>query len=194
MIACVVAQASARADAPPPPAAACMPARASSCEPHAKKDAHAERIEPRRLPDALTLVNLHTHEALAIDAATAGDDELPDLERLLRDRTNWETHPVEAACVATIRSACARLQSHRVEIVSGYRSDKLNEMFRKKGHHVARHSQHVLGHAIDFRLVAVPYRELYDYARHEHHGGVGAYPDSHFVHVDVGPERRWNGE
>jgi uncharacterized protein YcbK (DUF882 family) len=186
--------ATARADAPPLPVARCLPARANSCVPRAKKDARAERRDPVRLAPVLTVVNLHTHEALAIDATTEGPNEAADLERLLRDRTNWETHTVASQCIATIRAACFALDSRRVEIVSGYRSDKLNEMLRKKGHHVARHSQHVLGNAVDFRLVGVPYRELYEFARRTHDGGVGAYPDSLFVHVDAGPRRRWNGE
>ena len=41
----------------------------------------------------------------------------------------------------------------RIEIVSGFRTPKLNEMRRKKGHHVALHSEHSLGHAVDFRIV-----------------------------------------
>ena len=90
----------------------------------------------------------------------------------------------------------AALPAARVEIVSGYRSAKLNEMLRKKGHHVASHSQHSLGHAVDFRLVGVTPAEM-------HHaldalawqGGIGQYDGASdlFVHADVGAKRTWKG-
>jgi uncharacterized protein YcbK (DUF882 family) len=74
-----------------------------------------------------------------------------------------------------------------------HRSDKLNEHLRKKGHHVARRSQHVLGHAVDFRLVGVPVQSVLLHLRGSHNGGVGFYPQSGFIHVDGGPRRRWSG-
>lgn len=159
-----------------------------------RKDAEATRREPLLERAVITLLNLHTREALAVDTERVGSSESRDLERFLRDRTNWETHPIAGECMATIRAACLALGTRRVEIVSGYRSDKLNEMLRKKGHHVAPHSQHVLGRAVDFRLFAVPYAELYAFVRRNHRGGVGAYAGSRFVHVDAGPPRRWSGE
>jgi len=190
----VLASSAARADAPSPPPPVCLPPRAESCAPHGKKDASAARRDPVLRAHALTLVNLHTREAVAVDATSSDAREASDIQQLLRDRTSWETHAIAAVCLATIRTACAALDARRVEFVSGYRSDKLNEMLRKKGHHVARHSQHVLGNAVDFRLPAVPYANLYAFARHAHRGGVGAYPESRFVHVDAGPARRWSGE
>jgi uncharacterized protein YcbK (DUF882 family) len=86
--------------------------------------------------------------------------------------------------------------------VSGYRSAKLNESMRKKGHHVASHSQHSLGHAVDFRIVPggeikgvdprVLEKEIRDLGWE---GGVGVYTISSdwFVHADVGKNRRWGG-
>src|SRR5438132_4897722 len=90
----------------------------------------------------------------------------------------------------------------RIELVSGFRSPKLNEMLRKKGHHVASHSQHSLGHAVDFRIVedgaprGVDPRELARAIRAAGWtGGVGIYlgADDWFVHADVGPNRNWGG-
>jgi uncharacterized protein YcbK (DUF882 family) len=94
----------------------------------------------------------------------------------------------------------------RIELVSGFRSPKLNEMLRKKGHHVASHSQHSLGHAVDFRIVvpndprdagpsAIDPRTLERAIRAlGWDGGVGVYTskDDWFVHADVGPNRRWS--
>ena len=79
-------------------------------------------------------------------------------------------------------------------MISGYRSDKLNEHLRKKGRHVASQSQHVLGRAVDFRLVGVETAALQRFVRASHVGGIGYYPQSGFVHVDAGPRRQWRGE
>jgi uncharacterized protein YcbK (DUF882 family) len=49
----------------------------------------------------------------------------------------------------------------------------------------------MLAEAIDIRLSGVPASALRDAALSLHRGGVGYYHDSNFVHVDVGPVRRW---
>ena len=101
----------------------------------------------------------------------------------------------------------------RIELVSGFRSPKLNEMMRKKGHHVASHSQHSLGHAVDFRVVVACGAEPASASAQEcasgatgvaldprllareirasgWDGGVGVYTskDDWFVHADIGPK------
>ncbi len=145
-----------------------------------------------RIPGA-TLVNVHTHEAIVLDGAPS-DQERERVEWFLRDRTNWERHAISALSLETLRASVLALGARRVEVVSGYRSDKLNEGLRKKGRHVAAHSQHVLGNAIDFRLVGVPTAQLLAWATRFHQGGIGFYPRSGFIHVDAGRRRRWNEE
>jgi uncharacterized protein YcbK (DUF882 family) len=66
-------------------------------------------------------------------------------------------------------------------------------MLRKKGHQVARSSQHVEGHAVDFRIRGVPTRTLLQFVRSLRLGGVGFYPHSQFVHSDTGRIRYWTG-
>jgi uncharacterized protein YcbK (DUF882 family) len=66
-------------------------------------------------------------------------------------------------------------------------------MLRKKGHEVARDSQHTYGHAVDFRIPGVATRALLEYVKSLHLGGAGYYPDSEFVHADTGPVRFWAG-
>jgi uncharacterized protein YcbK (DUF882 family) len=67
-------------------------------------------------------------------------------------------------------------------------------ILRKKGHQVARDSQHTLGHAIDFFLPDVPTRDLHAWAKAQKLGGVGIYLESGFVHMDTGPVRYWSGD
>ena len=146
-----------------------------------------------------TLVQTHTDERVPLD------DVSPSQERfaaLLADRSTGEKHLFDPKLLELLRSLAHRHVAARFELVSGYRSAKLNEMMRKKGHHVASHSQHSLGHAVDFRIVPggdtkgidprVLEKEIRDLGWD---GGVGVYTLSSdwFVHVDVGKLRNWRG-
>jgi uncharacterized protein YcbK (DUF882 family) len=51
----------------------------------------------------------------------------------------------------------------------------------------------MVGKAIDIRVPGVPLVELRKAATSLKLGGVGFYPDSNFVHVDVGRVRHWSG-
>ncbi len=186
----VLACAVARADPAPVPTFA--PPLADATESASKKSARSDQPLRLRIPLG-TVMSVHLAEAVTLDAI-AGPSEDRLLRRLLRDRTNWEEHPMDPRPLAVLRAAMTAFGARRVEIVSGYRSDKLNEMLRKKGRHVARQSQHVLGSAVDFRLVGVATRDLLRFVRANHRGGVGFYPSSGFVHVDSGPRRQWRGE
>ena len=76
-------------------------------------------------------------------------------------------------------------------IVSGYRSQHTNDALRKKREGVAKNSYHIKGQAVDIYVPNVSLRKLRDVALGLKKGGVGYYPNSHFVHVDVGPVRSW---
>nr|WP_247896335.1 DUF882 domain-containing protein [Azospirillum argentinense] len=56
---------------------------------------------------------------------------------------------------------------------------------------MAQNSFHMQGKAIDLRVPGLPLRTLQRAALSLRGGGVGYYPDSNFVHVDVGPKRQW---
>lgn len=155
------------------------------------KKAEATDAPPTLWTPAATLVNAHTHEAIVLDRA-ASEQERERVEWFLRDRTNWERHAISTLSLETLRASVLALGARRVEIISGYRSDKLNEGLRKKGRHVAARSQHVLGNAIDFRLVGVPTARLHAWVTRFHLGGIGFYRSNGFVHVDAGPRRHWN--
>ena len=47
-----------------------------------------------------------------------------------------------------------------IEVVCGYRSPETNAMLRRRSRGVARFSQHMLGHAMDFYIPGVPLEEL----------------------------------
>lgn len=149
-------------------------------------------------PDLLaTLDQVHTGERLVLDTQSPSQARF---DQLLADRSTGEKHGLDPRLLGLLRSLAERHAGSRIELVSGYRSWKLNEMLRKKGHHVASHSQHSLGHACDFRIVP-PGAELAldpraveaEIRKLGWDGGVGVYPthDDWFVHADVGRNRRW---
>jgi uncharacterized protein YcbK (DUF882 family) len=150
-----------------------------------------------------TLVQTHTDERVMLD------DSAPTPERfaaLLADRVTGASCEMDPRLLDLLRRIAAKHGGDdgaaRIELVSGFRSPKLNEMMRKKGHHVASHSQHSLGHAVDFRVVPPGEAKGIDPRVLEREvralgweGGVGVYTleDDWFVHCDVGPRRGWSG-
>lgn len=189
------------ASADPDPLPTFLPPRAGSVSTatredrvtKAKKSRSVRDVEPALRPTLATLFNVHTLEAVPVGIEPTRDESAL-VSRFLRDRTTWEEHAIDPTCLRVVREMATLFQATRVEFISGYRSDKLNEHLRKKGHHVAQRSQHVLGHAVDFRLVGVPVQTVLVHLRRTHNGGVGFYPQSGFIHVDAGPRRRWAGQ
>lgn len=163
----------------------------------ASKKARSEA--PPERPLLATLVQTHSDERVPLD------DVAPTQERfsaLLADRVTGERHAFDPRLLDLLRSLAKRHPASRIELVSGYRSAKLNETMRKKGHHVASHSQHSLGHAVDFRIVLGEEKRGLDPRSLEKEirelgwdGGVGVYTlaSDWFVHADVGKNRRWGG-
>ncbi len=151
-------------------------------------------------PFLATLVQTHTDERVPLDDALPSGDRFA---ALLADRVTGERHAFDPRLLDLLRSLARKHAAARIELVSGYRSAKLNEAMRKKGHHVASHSQHSLGHACDFRIVPAGETRGIDPRTLEKEirdlgwdGGVGVYTLSSdwFVHADVGNNRRWDGK
>ena len=95
--------------------------------------------------------------------------------------------------IGVLTRVAGRFSARRIDVVSGYRSPKYNLMLRKKGHQVARDSQHTHGNAVDFRIRGVGTSQVLHYVRSLRVGGVGFYPHSQFVHSDTGKVRYWTG-
>ncbi len=147
----------------------------------------------------LRLHHLHTGEDIDV-VYRVGDTYLPDgmarLNYFLRDhRTQAEStyDPKEFDLLHSLMSRLGRPDGV-IDIVCGYRTPWSNAFLRKESAStgVAEHSQHMLAKAIDIRVPGVATARLRDAALSLHGGGVGYYPVSEFVHVDVGPEREWS--
>jgi uncharacterized protein YcbK (DUF882 family) len=144
-----------------------------------------------------TLDQVHTGERVVLDAQGPTQTAF---EALLADRSTGEQHALDQQLLGLLRALATHHPGSRIEVVSGYRSWKLNEILRKKGHHVASHSQHSLGRACDFRVIPPDAETALDPRAIEQEirglgwvGGVGVYVTAAdwFVHADVGPNRRW---
>jgi len=143
----------------------------------------------------VSFFNTHTGEQLESVFWEAGEyrsDELRRIDRILRDPLTGETKEMDVRLVDLLyrlrRSLAAPNPFH---IVCGYRSPQTNAALRRRNPGVAAHSLHMTGQAVDIRLPGVPLAALRGAALALKTGGVGYYPQSDFVHVDVGPVRTW---
>jgi uncharacterized protein YcbK (DUF882 family) len=141
----------------------------------------------------INILHRWTLEVLPI-AATGPLPPAALQDRLLRDHYTNAVIEMARPLVPAMVAAARSFRVLRVDIVSGYRHPKYNLILRKKGHEVARDSAHAHGHAVDFRLPGIPTPKLAAWVQSRHKGGVGTYLQSQFVHIDVGPVRRWSGE
>ncbi len=143
----------------------------------------------------LSVLNLHTGERLQATFWAAGgyvQGALGELARVLRDHRTGEVHAIAPELLDVAATLATRLSGNpTVEIISGYRSPQTNQALRKASTGVATRSLHMEGKALDLRIPGVDLARLRDAAWALQRGGVGFYPESNFVHVDVGRVRRW---
>lgn len=139
--------------------------------------------------------NLHTDERLSIAYFTDGiyrPEALSDINRILRDWRTGDVKEMDVRLVDLLWELHQRLgSSEPFEVISGYRSPKTNTMLASTGNGVAKKSLHMQGMAIDIALPDRKLETVREAAMDMQRGGVGYYPKSGFVHVDVGNVRFW---
>jgi uncharacterized protein YcbK (DUF882 family) len=102
-------------------------------------------------------------------------------DRFLRCHYTNKQHAMNPRLMRLVYQTGRHWPGKRVEIVSGYRSPSVAKNPR---------SPHMKGLACDFRVVGVKNTELRDYLRgNMKKVGVGYYPNSSFVHLDVRKDR-----
>lgn len=146
-------------------------------------------------PRALAFRNLHTGETVDVVYRANGEldrDALREIDWVLRDFRTGEARAIDWRLLDLLwRLRDALDTTEPYEVISGYRSAATNAMLRHEGRGVARGSLHVRAMAIDVRVPDRPLTALRDAALGLRLGGVGYYPASGFVHVDVGRVRFW---
>jgi uncharacterized protein YcbK (DUF882 family) len=82
--------------------------------------------------------------------------------------------------------------NRRINILSGYRTPETNAYLRRHTYGVAKHSYHIKAEAVDMCIDGMRLSRQRDIIRGiNQNGGVGEYPNSGFIHTDVGPKRSW---
>lgn len=143
----------------------------------------------------LCLYNLHTKEDIDIAYWKNGEyihDALNQLNYIFRDHYNGSIQTIDPGLFDFLFAIQQKIQSSEpFHLISGYRSKSTNERIRKQKGTAARKSLHIYGKAADIRLPDHKLKILRKAAYQLKGGGVGYYPKSNFVHVDVGRVRFW---
>lgn len=141
--------------------------------------------------------NLHTGEVLDAVYWENGKyvpDALAEAMRVMRDWRNGQEHMMDPHLFDVLHGVREKLGVNQpFQLISGYRSPMTNAMLHSESGQVAAHSQHMYGKASDIRVEGVQLTHLRDAALSLKAGGVGFYPVSNFVHVDVARVRTWSG-
>ena len=148
-------------------------------------------------PRWLKLHNIHTQEKLEAVYFEKGEyvpDAVQALDKVLRDYRTGDVYSMHPELFDTLADLAQKTQTKaHFQVISGYRSPKTNAMLHERSGQVAKRSLHMDGKAIDIYLEDVALDRVRAAALDLGRGGVGYYPTSNFVHVDVGPVRRWVG-
>jgi uncharacterized protein YcbK (DUF882 family) len=144
---------------------------------------------------SLSFYNLHTSESLKTVYWQGGEylePSLADISKVLRDHRSGEKHLMDPKLLDLLCDLRLRLDTTEpFQIISGYRSPATNAMLNSKSNGVATRSLHMDGKAVDIRIPKRNLSLVRNTALAMKAGGVGYYPSSDFVHVDVGRVRSW---
>jgi uncharacterized protein YcbK (DUF882 family) len=139
--------------------------------------------------------DLHTGERTASTYWANGDyvwEGLREINHVLRDFRTDDVYPIDVKLLEQVHALDQRLGGKRkFLVISGYRSPKTNAMLAANSDGVAKNSMHMSGRAIDIRVEGVELSHLRKTAIDMARGGVGYYPKSEFVHLDIGRVRSW---
>ena len=144
---------------------------------------------------SLSFYNIHTGETLMSTYWEEGNyipGALAEINHILRDHRTGKLMPMNVELIDMLHDVRTKLGSAKpFQIISGYRSPKTNATLNKNTSGVATKSLHMQGMAIDVNLQGIELSQLRKAAMSEKKGGVGFYPASNFVHLDVGRVRYW---
>jgi uncharacterized protein YcbK (DUF882 family) len=101
---------------------------------------------------------------------------LPEFMRFLRFK-DGTTHAIDPRLVTLLGMLSDHFSGRDIMVVSGFRPFTT--------HQFTPHSNHNIGRAIDFAVRGVPNETVRDFCKRFRNVGVGYYPNSSFVHLDV---------
>ncbi len=117
------------------------------------------------------------------------------IDKALMDYRAWQIARIDLKLVELLHEINHYVRRRhgidKIDVLSGYRSPATNAYLRRHSYGVAKHSYHIKAQAVDIHIPGIRLNTLRHIARGIGMGGVGYYPSSNFVHVDVGPVRHW---
>jgi uncharacterized protein YcbK (DUF882 family) len=151
------------------------------------------------LNETRTLSFHHTHsdEDLTVTFKRDGrydEEALKQINHYLRDWRSQDETAMDRHLFDILWEVYRDVDGKKpIQIISAYRSPATNAMLRRRSSGVARFSQHMQGHAMDFYIPDVPLEQIRFAGLRLQRGGVGFYPTSGspFVHLDTGSIRHW---
>ena len=145
----------------------------------------------------LSFHHTHSNEDLTVTFKRDGrydEDALKEINHYLRDWRSQDQTTMDRHLFDILWEVYRDVDGKKpIQIISAYRSPATNAMLRRRSSGVARFSQHMLGHAMDFYIPDVPLEQIRYAGLRLQRGGVGFYPTSGspFVHLDTGSIRHW---
>jgi uncharacterized protein YcbK (DUF882 family) len=126
----------------------------------------------------LTLQALNMPDHVTVSANSEhGGFSAEDLDRaahVLRDPRTGNEHPIDPRVLDLVYRVATHFAAPEVRIISGYRTPRNGS-----------HSNHGKGRAIDLVVPGASDEDVARFAREQGFVGVGVYPTSGFVHLDV---------
>jgi uncharacterized protein YcbK (DUF882 family) len=138
---------------------------------------------PKNAP--VLLVHINRHEEMSLRMRDAQGRPIKGLQRrfdrFLRCHHTNKQHAINPRLMRLLYQIGKHWPGKKLEVVSGYRDPTVAKNPR---------SPHMQGQACDFRVEGVKAADLRDYLRRAFEKvGVGYYPNSSFVHLDVRKDR-----
>lgn len=144
----------------------------------------------------LALRSVHTGEEMNLvvpKSLNVSNSAIAKFSHICRDWRYNQAQNMDPGLVHILAKICDEskddTRSISVEILSGFRTHKTNEMLRRRSVMVAKNSFHKRGKALDFRLPDLDLSQTRASADRYAYGGLGVYKN--FIHIDTGPQRRW---
>jgi uncharacterized protein YcbK (DUF882 family) len=170
---------------------------ASSGAPTQSREISAQRpVSQESQEHRLLLYNTHTAERIEL-VYRRGDQYVPGalakLDYFLRDHRTGDVRHFDPRLYDILSDLTSSIghPGAEIDIICGYRTSSTNESLRAHTTGVAKNSLHIQAEAIDLRMPGIDTLKLRKAALALRRGGVGYYPHSDFIHVDVGRVRQW---
>lgn len=127
----------------------------------------------------LVLQALNTPDRVELAAnSERGGFGAQDLDRaahVLRDSRTGNEHPIDPRLLDVLYRVAVRFSAPELRIISGYRTPRPGK----------RASNHAKGRAVDLVVPGTTDEEVARFVREQGFVGVGVYPTSGFLHIDV---------